>query len=76
MNKILISVLLDKYLEVGLLDHCCSIFNFFEEFHIVFLTFASLPAPLHSQQQCTKAQISPSAYSFLFLHDFIYLKAS
>ena len=66
MNKILVSVLLDKYLEVGLLDHCSSIFNFFEEFHIVLLTFASLPAPLHCQQQYTKSQISQVLIVFYF----------
>ena len=35
-NKIMISVLLDKYLEVGLLDHSSSIFNFFEEISYCF----------------------------------------
>ena len=34
--KTLISVLLDKYLEVGLLDHSSSIFNFFEEISYCF----------------------------------------
>jgi hypothetical protein len=47
--KVLVLILLDKYLEIGLLDY---VFNFLTNFHIVVYSSCTT---LHSHQQCTKA---------------------